>query len=345
VLVSSSNEQHPKKLDSDKIASLAVTYTQEAFEDRNWIFRRQEGKNDFGIDAEIEIVEKNRVTGRIFKGQVKGQASINWNNGSTSISVSTTTYNLWKATPVPVVAFLCDVGLRQVYWNLPISQVPRPSAQYVSLRFSDEQSLEASFDVLEKLLQTWYTTISDNILREVPYFYTVFSWLREQAGGDAWCTVDLETDGKCRLCYHHLIELRLRMGLPCGHLPSIDEWYLRSAVTWGDDEALFHGTFEELIRYIEPDYDEAIRELRRRTRNVELCFENLEIINFFMSLDRKDDSVTRFGFEDRRMGDHNFARKFDEKLKKRNALRFSQQESVKARNAASRRPPKDAERP
>ena len=46
--------------------------------------------------------------------------------------------------------------------------------------------------------------------------------------------------------------------------------------------------------------------------------------------------MTRFGFEDRRMGDHNFAAEFDENLKKRNALRFSQQEAVKARNAASR---------
>jgi hypothetical protein len=36
------------------------------------------------------------------------------------------------------------------------------------------------------------------------------------------------------------------------------------------------------------------------------------------------------------MGDHNFAAEFDENLKKRNALQFSQQEAVKARNAASR---------
>jgi uncharacterized protein DUF4365 len=63
------NKKLAKALDTDRTANLAVTYTQTDFESRGWLFRRQEGRTDFGIDAEIEIGERNLVTGRIFKGQ------------------------------------------------------------------------------------------------------------------------------------------------------------------------------------------------------------------------------------------------------------------------------------
>ena len=317
----------PRALDTDKTANLAVTYVQAAFERQRWLFRRQEGRNDFGIDAEIEIVEKNLVTGRIFKGQIKGQASTEWNNGTTSVPVSVSTYNLWKATPVPVIALLCDVDTKGVYWSLPISQVPRAGAKSISLRFEEQQSLESSFDVLEKLLQSWFTAFSENILREVPHFHRIFLHLREGAGfGDPWSMLPDDVDGECRLFYHHLIELRLRMGLSCAHLPAIDEWYLRSTAIWGDDHALFWGTFDELMSYIEPDYEEALRELRRRTAHVEPRFENQELVAFLTKLSGHDDGrmTVSYAYMDPRMHDPSFARRFDEMLRVRGALKFPQ---------------------
>ena len=317
----------PKTLDTDRIGNLAVTYTQAAFEKHGWLFRRQEGRTDFGIDAEIEIVESNLVTGRIFKGQIKGQMNLKWTTGITSIPVSVSTYNLWKGTPVPVVALLCDVKSKAVYWSLPISQVPSPNAASISLRFEEAQSLKNNWDVLEKVLQSWFTTFAENILREVPAFHRIFLHLREGIGfGDPWSMLPDDVDDECRLFYHHVIELRLRMGLSCAHLPSIDEWYLRSTAVWGDERRLFWGTFDELMTYVTPDYEEAIQELRRRTANVEPRFENQELLHFLARLDGRDDprGYVSYVLMDRRMRDQSFAEVFDERLRKRGALKFAQ---------------------
>jgi len=321
-------KQLPRSLDTDTIANLAVTYTQAAFEKHGWLFRRQEGRTDFGIDAEIEVVERNLVTGHIFKGQVKGQSRTEWSDGATQVTVKTSTYNLWKAMPVPVIALLCDVRTHNVYWNLPLSQAPRKNAATLQLRFEIEQCLDTNFAGLEKLLRSWFGAFSENILREVPYFYTVFNRFRELAEfGDPWCMIQSEDDSNCRLFYRHLVQLRLHLGLSCDELPSIDDWYLRSYSMWHDDGALFYGTFEELVRYVEGDYDEAIRELKRRSASVEPCFENQELLHFFKRLDAKDgEPVTKIIYAglDPRMRDKEFARNFNEKLRARNALRFPQ---------------------
>src|ERR1035438_5903705 len=95
----------PETPDTDATGDLAVTMCQLAFEKRKWKFRRQEGRSDFGIDAEIEIVEKNLVTGQLLKGQVKGQGETHWEmNGYVLVPVAVSTYNLWKSLPLPIIA-------------------------------------------------------------------------------------------------------------------------------------------------------------------------------------------------------------------------------------------------
>ncbi len=323
-------EQLPRIEDTAQTGIRAVTRTQTIIEDHKWLFRRQDGQTDFGVDVEIEMVEKNLVTGRIFKGQVKGQEEIEWKNGKTSVQVKVTTYNLWKNMPLPVIAFLCDVKTRRVYWNLPISQTPRHDADSIYLKFEEQQSIPETFDVLEKLLQTWFRTFTGNILREVPYFHGVFTRLEELAGwGDPWSMLDEDDDGKCRLFYHHLMELRLSLGLPCEHLPSIDEWYLRSSIFWHDDGALFYGTFEELFNYIKPDYEEAIQALRKRVKHVERRFENQEIITFFANIDKEPGATrTSYTYMDKRASSSRFAQTFDEKLENRNVLKYRLTEAV-----------------
>ena len=278
----------PQTPDTDKTGDLAVSLCQVAFEKRDCKFRRQDGRSDFGIDAEIEIVEKNFVTGRILKAQVKGQDETRWtDNGYVLIPVSITTYNLWKALPVPIIALLCDVKTESIYWSLPLARVPKQSADTVSLRFEQDQSIETSFELLMSFLTSWFNAFSqDNILREVPYFHSVFTELNELVGwGDAWMMLDEETDTKCRLFYNHLIQLRLRLGLSCVDLPTIDEWYIRSAATWDDTPQLFHGTFSELFPYARPYYEEAIAILRKRVPKARSVFENQELRNLFARLD------------------------------------------------------------
>jgi len=320
--------QLPQTPDTDKTGDLAVSLCQVAFEKRNCKFRRQDGRTDFGIDAEIELIEKNFVTGRILKAQVKGQAETEWtDNGYVLVPVSITTYNLWKALPVPIVALLCNVKTESIYWSLPLARVPKRDADAISLRFEKDQSLEASFDILMSFLQSWFSAFSqDNILREVPYFHGVFKFLSELVGwGDPWAMLDEEYDTKCRLFYNHVIQLRLRLGLSCADLPSIDEWYIRSTATWGDTPHLFYGTFDEFFPYTRPYYEEAFDILRKRIANARSLFENQELRNLFATLDGK----TATTFLDPRIDSPAYARHFDQRLQERGLLKFSQ---VRRRN-------------
>jgi hypothetical protein len=313
----------PETPDTDKTGDLAVSLCQVAFEKQGWKFRRQDGRNDFGIDAEIEIVQTNLVTGRILKAQVKGQKETEWtDSGYVLVPVSITTYNLWKALPLPIIALLCDVKTESIYWTLPLARVPKQSADSVSLRFEREQSVESSFELLRGFLQSWFNAFSqDNILREVPYFHDAFRYLGELVGfGDPWAMLDDESDTKCRLFYNHLIRLRLRLGLPCADLPAIDEWYIRSAATWGDTPHLFYGTFDEFYVYARPYYEEALAILRKRVANAKSLFENQELRNLFERLDGR----TPITFLDPRMESQAFARQFDERLQKRGLLKYPQ---------------------
>ncbi len=78
----------PKRNDTNITGGLAVTIIQETIERKGWVFRRQDGDTDFGIDGEIEITDNNYVTGHICKCQVKGTKHIEWQNDSASVQVS-----------------------------------------------------------------------------------------------------------------------------------------------------------------------------------------------------------------------------------------------------------------
>lgn len=106
----------------------------------------------------------------------------------------------------------------------------------------------------------------------------------------------------------------------------------------GDDHALFWGTFDELMGYVEPDYDEALRELRRRSANVEPRFENQELIAFLSQLYDKDDGRMRvsYAYMDPRLGSESFACEFDEKLRRRGVLKFCQLKKKQRRPGAVR---------
>jgi hypothetical protein len=316
--------QLPKTPDTDKTGDLAVSLCQVSFEKRNCKFRRQDGRNDFGIDAEIEIVEKNSVTGRILKAQIKGDAEIDWaRNGYVLVPVSVSTYNLWKALPVPVIALLCDIKREAIYWSLPLARVPKKSADSISLRFERDQSLKTSFDLLMSFLRSWFQAFSqENILREVPYFYGVFNHLSELVGwGDPWSMLAEEDDSQCRLFYNHVIQLRLRLGLSCAELPALDEWYIRSEATWGDAPQLFYGTFDEFFLYTKPFYKEVFELLRNRVANANSYFENQELRNLF----EKIDGNIPVTFRDPRMDDQHFARSFDRRLERRGLLKYRQE--------------------
>jgi hypothetical protein len=315
----------PITRDTDRIADSAVNYCEAVFVERAWKFRRQEGRTDFGVDAEGEIVESNRVTGRIFKLQVKGSESLDPGSEVHTVYVKRSTYNLWESIPLPVIALLCDVRRKVIYWAEPLSQVPKPGAATVALRFYAPQTLPETFVNLSRLLSTWFLAYSDNILFEVPYFYEIFyEHLKVQMGMDYGCEIDEATELEIRLFYRHLLQLRLRLGLDCTKLPPLGLWYLRSAAVLNEPSILCSPIFDEFIIYIERDYQEAIDELRKRTADAEICFENHQVVNFFRGID--GNTKTFFSFPDPRFKDTEIQRKFEKLLQSRNAVKVHFQE-------------------
>jgi len=125
----------PKRNDTNITGGLAVTIIQETIERKGWVFRRQDGDTDFGIDGEIEITDNDYVTGHICKCQVKGTKHIEWQNDSASVQVSVSTYNLWAGSNFPVIIYFVDTANREAYWASPLVFTPRRGAASVSIKF------------------------------------------------------------------------------------------------------------------------------------------------------------------------------------------------------------------
>ena len=117
----------PKSTNANQTGRHGLTILQERLEREGWVFRRQDGDTDFGIDGEIELVDANRVTGRLMKAQVKSAAGVEFSNGEANVQVRVTTYNLWRQTPLLTVLFLVDTESGAIYWT-PALAIIRPVA-------------------------------------------------------------------------------------------------------------------------------------------------------------------------------------------------------------------------
>ncbi|SEB27556.1 DUF4365 domain-containing protein [Paenibacillus sp. 276b] len=86
--------------------------------DFRWIFREQPTK-DYGIDAHIEIVEDNRVTGRLIAVQIKTGPSYltkRSDKGFIYNKGKMKHLNYWRNHSLPVILVLCDDTDNICYW-------------------------------------------------------------------------------------------------------------------------------------------------------------------------------------------------------------------------------------
>lgn len=315
----------PKHEDTSITGGLGVTIIQESLERKGWIFRRQDGDTDFGIDGEIEITDKNYVTGHICKCQVKGTKNIVWQNDSTSVQIKVSTYNLWARSNFPVIVFLVDTESREAYWSSPLVFTPKIGAASLSIKFDKNNLVTPSCDSLDSYLSSWFRSFSnENILREVPYFYKIYQNFQEMIDrGDPWCQISDEDDANVRLFYKHMLQLRSSLGLLNHEIPSLEAWYVRSSAIWDDDFLLFHAVFSELMKLIDPKYDEAVNELKNRIERVKENFENQELINFFLGMKGDKPHNVTYVYRDARFQSEDFHRSLEDRLRDIGALKFS----------------------
>lgn len=142
----------PISSDINQTGRRGVTLLQSCVERQGWLFRRQDdGGFDFGIDAEIEVVDRNRVTGRIAKCQIKSAAAVTFNNGEATVSVRVTTYDLWCATPLLPILFLVDTTKGGIYWTPALAHHPKSGSASLSVRFEELRDLKIGLSPLASI--------------------------------------------------------------------------------------------------------------------------------------------------------------------------------------------------
>jgi hypothetical protein len=83
-----------------------------------WIFRELP-KSDYGVDAEVELVENGQVLGRIFGAQIKsGNSHLKKIKGSSDFIYSGKIkhLNYWKGHTLPIVIFFDHPKTKKCYW-------------------------------------------------------------------------------------------------------------------------------------------------------------------------------------------------------------------------------------
>ncbi|MCA0207105.1 MAG: DUF4365 domain-containing protein [Proteobacteria bacterium] len=96
--------------DTDLTAERGMSLAQQRVLDAGHIFRRQQ-ESDFGIDAQIEIKESAKATGRLIAAQIKAGPSYfkDGNDAEFWHYVSARHRDLWLNHSLPVILILCDL--------------------------------------------------------------------------------------------------------------------------------------------------------------------------------------------------------------------------------------------
>src|SRR5699024_8323083 len=83
-----------------------------------WIFREQP-TDDYGIDAQIEIIEGESVTGQLIAAQIKTGKSYFANSNEQEITYrgKVEHLNYWSNHSLPVILILCDPEENICYWT------------------------------------------------------------------------------------------------------------------------------------------------------------------------------------------------------------------------------------
>lgn len=87
-------------------------------EELGWIFREQPTA-DYGIDAQIEICEGGRPTGRLIAVQIKSGSSWFARGDAEGFTYTGSLRHLdyWLEHSLPVILVLCDPAERRAYWT------------------------------------------------------------------------------------------------------------------------------------------------------------------------------------------------------------------------------------
>lgn len=186
-----------------------------------WIFREQEGQKDFGIDAHIELVERDRVLGRMLAVQIKcGESYLKKKAKDGFIFTGEQKHlNYFLNYPVPVLITLCHPETKQCWWCEvdPTEMEEAASGWQITVPFT--QSLDVS--AREKLSRL-AGPVKDYI-PELRHFWSVNNLLEKYA--NTLCIVVAREDvesGDIDMALGTLKRISLNKRLARNHKDKVD---------------------------------------------------------------------------------------------------------------------------
>ncbi len=229
-----------------------------------WIFRDQGTKNDYGIDAEVELVTgEGEVRGDLAKVQLKGQASVDFNSEGVAavggIKQTTLRYWLGLSRYANVIVAVTDNANREAYFT-PVfwEAVERldGAAETRSIHFDRRWSLKSdvgpslfAFSVLER---PWdIIRAHEDLLRGLAYTLHDFLWVFQ---ADAWMTHERSEFVERWLRLDRQV---LGQGVKREHeqLFDFDYWREKSEKQWGDSPmyGTLRSTYLETFALVFPE--------------------------------------------------------------------------------------------
>lgn len=138
-----------------------------------WIVRKEDGDDDYGIDADIEIAFPKEgsndffVSGYIIKAQIKGHKEIVFDEkGFYSQNIKISTANYWFNMNTPVVLFIVDTSNNNVYW-LDAKKAYRSNYPFKGLNNTSYKISEKNLLTSENIISFLAQLIGDLNKKEV----------------------------------------------------------------------------------------------------------------------------------------------------------------------------------
>jgi hypothetical protein len=245
----------PKRAGEHVVGEQAVQILKAALP-REWVVRDQP-VSDYGIDLEIELA-RSVVSGRIFKGQVKGHSTVEWRTDGTLLqSITQRTLNYWQQFRVPVILFIVDVSKGEVYWAKTQELTTSRGVSGILVRRVD--TLPTMINAL-----TWYVVnwIDLQAARQMLYSVSLLSERLDErlARMDGDCFLAMSTDEveDTRDLYEQVVRFAQAAGVSVVGIFPWDLWLARSSKTWGDAEPFTYGTHDEAVLYMKSVFEESL---------------------------------------------------------------------------------------
>ncbi len=182
--------QHIIDAEAEKIFRSSVPSTE-------WLIR-DIGKNDYGIDFELEYFNDKKSTGIIIKVQLKGTENLKINKSGSFISrvfdIDNIKYYLEEIN-IPLIIVIVDIELSKIYWHNPklddvlqndYLEAMKNKQKSVSLRINTTHILPNDFPLLKYEYYRTQTLLSANTLsrNNESYFSEILGFLdKEKAIG------------------------------------------------------------------------------------------------------------------------------------------------------------------